>query len=147
MNFTEFFCLESKGCQVPLAVSIVSCFPSPSCVFLEAAAPVDLLCFSGFTDACPQFAPPQQPAQRGWRGPAVRAAPLHVPTPAHTDVSQGKQQRKHSGCISEQGSCPVGTPPSVSLCGAENFSLLVKRGIVQKKIHTQSLVAAHPCLL
>lgn len=53
--------------------------------------------------------------------------------PQLTLVPQGKQQRKHSGCISEQGSCPVGTPPSVSLCGAENFSLLVKRGIVQKK--------------
>lgn len=96
-NVTELFCLESKGCQVPLAVSIVSCFPSPSCVFPEAAAPMDLPCSSGLTAACPWFAPRQEPAQRGWRGAATHTAPQLVQSPARSNALWGGHRQKLPG--------------------------------------------------
>lgn len=117
MNITERFCWESKGCQVPLAVSIISCFPSPSCVLpggCSSRGPALLqqlhcclssVCFS--TGA----------SSEGLEGPCDPSAPQPVPAPAHTDIPWGEQHRKPPGATSGPGSHPSHPSACVSLVG------------------------------
>lgn len=84
--------------RVPSAFSCFDClpFPQPQLRFPGGCSSCGTcFAFSGFTAACPRFAPPQEPARRGWRVLATRPASRPVPTPARTDVPWREQQRKH----------------------------------------------------